>query len=419
LKVPALYGFGKPRDLHRIAPLFVGGLLCTLTLIAAAMFAAMNHLTLGTPRFEYFSYLVGLSLLGTLLAVTPRLAWLVHALCFAELVAGLGSSALAGTRLVSKSLLPVNTPVVSRQFQYHPLLQVVPTPNYSQANPFPIRHDANGIRGPQRMSARLQQQLVIATLGGSSTYDLGVGDGDTWSDVLEAQLGERYAVINHGGPGYSTVENVIQTVFYLNAYGVTPRCAVYYIGWNDIRNAHLPNLDRAYADFHLLSQIDSERVRKTPLIAAFSPLAQSVISVLGRSFDTIPMAVERRGDPPLSGSDERLEEIFRANLTAIVAVNRQRHIASIFVGQVLNRAQLQGEGRYGWLPLVRDTDVWPLQQRFNMILKETADEIGVPQFIPPIEEFEGGDFVDHGHFSVKGATKFAYMVAPIVKAHCR
>ena len=422
MKVRTLYGFGQPYDFHRIAPVFVGGLLCSLTVIAGAIFAVMHRVSTGTPRFEYFGYLAGLSLLGTFLAVTPRIAWLVHAVCFAELLAGLGSSALASTGLLPNSLLPANTrpvPVAAGQFQYHPLLQVVPIPNYSRSNPVPIRHDSNGLRGPERVKARLEQQVVIATLGGSSTYDLGVGNGDTWSDDLEQELGERYAVLNHGVPGYSTVENLIQTLFYLDAYGIAPRCAVYYVGWNDIRNAHLPKLDHAYADFHLLSQIDSERVRKPAIRVAFSPLGQSLITALRRAFDTIPLAVEYRGDPPLPGSDERLEQIFRANLTAIATINRRRHVESIFLGQVLNRARLQGEGRYGWLPLVRDADVWPLQQRFNTILEETADAIGVPRLIPAIEKFRDEDFVDRGHFTVKGAAKFAHMVAPIVKSHCR
>ena len=95
------------------------------------------------------------------------------------------------------------------------------------------------------------------------------------------------------------------------------------------------------------------------------------------------------------------------------AINRERGITSIFVGQVLNRARLQNTTRYGYFPLVRDVDIWPLQPRFNAILKETADEVGSPEFVPPIDAFQDSDFVDNGHFSPGGAEKFATMLEPL------
>ena len=55
----------------------------------------------------------------------------------------------------------------------------------------------------------------------------------------------------------------------------------------------------------------------------------------------------------------------RRNVRAISAINRDRGIRTIWVGQVLNVQALEGDEVDGWLPLVRDKDVWPLQQRFN------------------------------------------------------
>ena len=303
------------------------------------------------------------------------------------------------------------------QFQYHPLLQVIPTPNYSRLHPFPISHDSNGIRGPERTSTELKQQVVIATVGSSTTYEMGVPNGQTWSDDLEQQLGRGYAVINHGVPGYSSVEHLVQTLFYLDTYGVRPHCAVY-LGWNDILNAHVPNLDPAYANFHQVSQIDSF-VRKKPLEVSFSPLARIVNRSLEAVFDTVPFAPNFLNDPPVPGTDVRLEQMFRRNLEAIAAINKERNIVSIFVGQVLNRARLQSKERNGFNPLIRDVDVWPLQDRFNSIVKATADSIGVSNFIPPIDEFQDDDFVDTNHFSAKGAAKFALMITPIVKSSCK
>jgi len=246
-----------------------------------------------------------------------------------------------------------------------------------------------------------------------------VPNGQTWSDDLEQQLGRGYAVVNHGVPSYSTVENLLQTLFYLDTYGVPPHCAVYYVGWNDIRNAHVPNLDPAYASFHQLGQIDSMGMRKKPLEVSFSPLARIVNRSLEAVFDTVPLPPNFLKDPPVPGTDVRLEQMFRRNLEAIAAINKERNIVSIFVGQVLNRARLQSKERNGFNPLIRDVDVWPLQDHFNSIVKATADSIGVSNFIPAIDEFQDDDFVDTNHFSAKGSAKFALMITPIVKSSCK
>ena len=67
----------------------------------------------------------------------------------------------------------------------------------------------------------------------------------------------------------------------------------------------------------------------------------------------------------------------------------------------------------------RDVDVGHCKTNFNGILKETADSIGVSNFIPPIDEFQDDDFADRDHFSAKGAAKFALMITPIVKSSCK
>jgi lysophospholipase L1-like esterase len=415
----ALYGFSKPYDFHKILP-FLAGLFLLLTILVAAAgrFAATGHWNWGGLREAYLLYLIGLSLAGTLISIFPRIAWLVLAICFTEFLIGVGSYALIAIHVLPLPLFPPTATANVGQFQYHPLLQVIPTPNYSRLHPFAISHDSNGIRGPERTSTELKQQVVIATVGSSTTYDVAVPNGQTWSDDLEQQLGRGYAVINHGVPGYTSVENLLQTLFYLDTYGVRPHCAVY-LGWNDIRNAHLPNLDPAYANFHLLSQLDIMNVRKKPLEVSFSPLARIMNRSLQAAFDPVPLAPNFLNDPPVPGTDARLEQIFRRNLEAIAAINRERQIISIFVGQVWDRSKLQSKERYGFFPLVRDVDVWPLQDHFNAIVKATADSIGVPSFIPPIDEFQDFDFADRDHFSAKGSAKFALMITPIVKSSCK
>src|SRR4029077_16859531 len=88
----ALYGFSKPYDFHKILP-FLAGLFLLLTILVAATgrFAATGHWNWGGLREAYLLYLFGLSLAGTLISIFPRIAWLVLAICFTELLIGIGS----------------------------------------------------------------------------------------------------------------------------------------------------------------------------------------------------------------------------------------------------------------------------------------------------------------------------------------
>jgi len=89
------------------------------------------------------------------------------------------------------------------------------------------------------------------------------------------------------------------------------------------------------------------------------------------------------------------------------------------VGQVLNVQALEGDEVDGWLPLVRDKDVWPLQQRFNELLQATAFKVGDAYIHVPVEDFGAEDFRDRGHFSASGSDKFAHSLATAVKRECR
>src|SRR5262249_43830274 len=258
------------------------------------------------------------------------------------------------------------------RFRWHPLLQGVPIPSLQMTSRKGVRisHTSEGTRGREPAPGELEGRSIVATVGGSTTYDIGVSEGDTWSDRLADALGrDHFYVVNHGVPGYTTAEHLIQTAFYQNKFGKAPRCAIYYVGWNDLRNAHIPHLDPGYADFHLPSQVDSLRTRRVGgAEVTVSPLLTVALRGLSANVDTVRYSADPYAREPESGDDPDLEAVYRRNIEAISAVNRQRGITTIWVGQLLNRDQLSSESRYGWLPLVRDRDLWPLQQTFNALL---------------------------------------------------
>jgi hypothetical protein len=208
-------------------------------------------------------------------------------------------------------------------------------------------------------------------------------------------------------------------MFYQDKFGV-PRCALYYVGFNDLRNAFIPNLDGAFADFHLPSQVDSLKVRRLGgSNVTVSPLLTELARFASGAIDTVRYAVDPYGKPPRSGEDATLLALHARNLRSISAINRSRGVATVWIDQVVNVAALGGEGQYGWMPLLRDRDIWPMLQRLNAVMADVARLQGDAHVAPPIDRFGPDDFVDNVHFSAKGAAKFAAFIAPVVREACR
>lgn len=417
-------GLVQPYRFERALPVVLAFFLAGVAVLASGWLAAIGELRAG-PRVDYFLYLGIVLALAVVLVRWPRLAAALLVLAAVDLSWGVGSFALQRAGLSAAPLLP---PLLAepQRFRWHALLEVVPIPSLqiTSSTGLSISHTSQATRGREPRRQDLAGRAAVALFGGSTTYDIAVGEGDTWSDRLALALeqGEsrgRYFVVNHGVPGYTTAEHLIQTAFYQDKFGQAPRCAVYYVGWNDLRNAHIANLDPGYADFHLPSQTDSLKVRRMGgAHVTFSPLLTTLARVVSAHVDTVQYSASPGGEP-VSGDDPALAALFERNVRSISALNRQRGISTLWIGQVVNRERLTGEGRYGWLPLVRDRDVWPMLERQNQALERVAKALGDTYVAIQVESFASADFVDNGHFSPRGALRFADFLAPAVRGACR
>ena len=418
----AYLGLRRPYRFERTIIVFAALVLAIAVILMAGYLAATGDFTALGPRAQYFLYLLALLALAVALLRWPWLAAAVLALAVIDFGWGVGSYALRQYTIGVMSLLPPDK-VEPARFQWHALLQAVPVPSlqFTSATGLSINHTSEGTRGKDPAPGSLQGRTVVATFGGSTTYDIGAAEGDTWSDRLGETLGpDRFFIVNHGVPGYTTVEHLIQTVFYQIKFGKQPRCALYYVGWNDLRNAHIADLDSAYADFHLPSQVDSLKTRRVGgSHVTISPLLTMLMRLVSANVDTVRYFADPYGKEPVTGDDPALDALYERNIRAISAINRQRGVVTIWVGQLLNRESLLGDGRYGWLPLVRDRDLWPMQQKFNALLARTAKELGDVYVDVPAGAFTNADFVDNGHFSGPGARRFVDYLAPAVREACR
>jgi lysophospholipase L1-like esterase len=260
--------------------------------------------------------------------------------------------------------------------------------------------------------AKLPKPTLIAALGGSTTYDIGNADDATWPSDLSKLLGKDYAVENLGVPGYSSLENLIQSLFAFRDR--RPACAIYYVGWNDLHTAHVKDLRSDYSDYQLPSQIGNLAVgRRSGFLENNMLLLRMILSVFATP--------ERQAQGRMSGeSDPRLSQIFSENMRLIADIDRHFGVKAIFVPQVLDYARFKDAGSSGWIPLVPDKDVKTVMQALNQDLAAVAKETGTLFLDKPLSvAWQNSDFVDQGHFSAAGAKKFAEAIAGDIAANCQ
>lgn len=438
-EVRKFYGLLPPFNFRIAVPFLLSlGLLGVIFLVCAFL-SLRGELNFGTARFYFFLYLGLLLVVGAVFSKAGKLPYVILVWCVVELGLGLGSNMVPQPK-GRHSLFPENVPVDTsvRQDIYHPLLQSVLRPNYSftfhldytgqldtakaagidavslEKQEIRIVQNSMGLRGKELTAADLAKDLIFA-YGGSTTNDGGVTQGGTWVERLQSDLGNKYTILNWGAGGYSTVESLLQTAFYQDMAGKEPVCAIYYLGWNDIDEAHIAHLDGGYADFHILRMA----VTRDPLfLAKFSPILTLANALAVRRFDTIPLAPEFLGQSPVAGRDERLEAVFTEHIKAIAAINAARGVKTIFIPQIYNRSW-PADAPEKFLPLVRGQDMPLLAGRFKSILKDTAPAIGAKYIDPGNSNFEGRDFVDSVHFAARGSSKFAALVSKQIGDYCR
>ena len=94
--------------------------------------------------------------------------------------------------------------------------------------------DRYGLRGTYASPG----EIGILTVGGSTTDQAYVTDGETWQDVLARDLEDKgypVSVVNAGVDGHSTHGHLKNFEWWFPRIpGFAPRCILYYIGINDI-----------------------------------------------------------------------------------------------------------------------------------------------------------------------------------------
>jgi len=372
------------------------------------------------PYLRFMSFLALFNTFFILALVVIRrraAAWFANISIWAAVILSTFIAVEVGSLVLIKQLFNVQH-VGSRYtngFVFSPTLGIVPKPNFRfSLTSGEITHTADGYRGPEPPPLLPEGQKTILLIGGSSTYDLGLPDNQTWPSVLGRIFGEKVRVINLGIPGHSTAEHIVLAS--MVAWKYQPDFIIYYIGWNDIRSSHV-NESTDYSYFHRRKIFESFAVTEPRSFFAIGYVMKKIISILDdlSLYNLSTVNVE----PNIKDSvDEGLLDIYTHNVAMLAAVTRSIGAEPIFIPQIMNEHRLTSDKPYQWIPQVPQRAVPGVLAAFNEAMMRTAlasDATVLPEVL--MADWQDVDFVDRGHFSERGARRFACVVAGSLVEH--
>ena len=144
-------------------------------------------------------------------------------------------------------------------------------------------------------------------------------------------------------------------------------------------------------------------------------LLASKIWTTGQLHHVNKQTISPRIDNASQDLDPKLKLIYEQNVDTLISLGKRHGGQVVITPQILNPEELEGPGRYGWLPNVDDRSVMNLITELN----KTAEKRAISSnslFADQIKQtsFEPEDFTDNGHFSKQGSKKFAKLLTPSV-----
>jgi lysophospholipase L1-like esterase len=298
------------------------------------------------------------------------------------------------------------------RFEPHPLLVGIPHPGKFGE----LSHDESHRRTTIN-EGKIADPKHIYVFGGSTTYDVAVVDAQTWASDLSKILGPTFDVQNYGVTGYTSLEAMVQSLFVFR--DVKPTCAVYYLGGNDLINAHDQGLRDDYSDFQSPRLLGALGVGYRPGFIADNVLFLQLIARAFSGEDHKYGPSDAKGEIS-DKKDPRLAKIFAENIKLTTAIDQHFGVKAIFVPQLMSFDWLEQHYQQSWWPFISAKGVRPLTQDLNLAMEQAAKESGAIYLTAPLSvEWLVSDFADQVHFSAAGSEKFARTIAADVASNCQ
>jgi len=274
--------------------------------------------------------------------------------------------------------------------------------------------DRYGLRG----SSAPIGDIELVTVGGSTTDQIFITEGETFQDIIHARTGLR--VTNAGDEGISSTGHIVAVEDWLHRIpGLRPRFYLHYIGVNDAAFAYLTTLPGG--NKVLQAQIDNQKDRRAlhRIIRGRSALIQGYIR-LRDWWDGPPKIFEAPDHGTDAGRNEikaevdgtalidYIERIYKPNVRRLLELHQERNEKVILVSQPARPSAFRRESSDVW---VRNPGFAGYAVALSLVNDATGalcqERPGECYFIDLASElaFEDDDFYDNVHTTPAGARR--------------
>jgi len=287
---------------------------------------------------------------------------------------------------------------------------------YDDPNPL-IRYtrDQYGLRG----TFRYPSDIDILTIGGSTTDQLYIRDGETWQDVLQErfkQAGVSVIVGNAGVEGQSTyghIENFESWFPYIPK--LEPDFILFYVGLNDFYNDANSFYDRLVKDDHgFMQSIKNNSAIWQVIWKLHNAFIAMVVRKIGHgsiTFSDLKWTSEALQDD-YGFMNPRLES-YAARLRILAELTRNLGARPIFVSQPSRYYRITSNGLRGHSDIssidghpYNGVDHYYMLKRFDDVTKSIAIEKNAVFIdLAGCNDWIDSDFYDFAHMTPQGVRK--------------
>lgn len=289
--------------------------------------------------------------------------------------------------------------IVDRSYTFHQTL-------YDPPGEVLYVRDRYGLRGLHVPLA----QVGLVTVGGSTTDQRYITEGQTWQDVLQSLGGIHVA--NAGADGMSSQGHIIAVSEWLHRIpGLHAKYYLHYVGVNDATlGQHSATYDRPGRRAPLLQAIRRRSVIVKEAAKIWPPAIEPREVSHGR-ITVANDATPKMHRPAIEANDvlNFIETTYKPNLRRLIALHRQRAESVIFVSQPAHPGIVRWADGEPLVSTEYQLDQWAValglvNRATAAICRETADICRFSDVATQVQ-FEMRDFYDLVHATPSGAGK--------------
>jgi hypothetical protein len=266
------------------------------------------------------------------------------------------------------------------------------------------------------------RKIDLLTVGGSTTDQRYIRDGETWQDVLEQQFqraGTPVVIANAGVDGQSTFGHIKNFKWWFsNIPGLAPEHILYYVGINDFYKSEGYAYDKLLREKKKKFKLSRALKENSAIWYAFRTLRGTYIALVEKKmghrsvdFGKVEWTEDRLQDgydfmqPNLLAYETRLREL--ADLThdfgsQPIFVSQPSRKYRVTEHGVLGRSKVTSYGEHQ----INGGDFYYMMKRLDQVTQSVAREKGALYIdLSSQGDWADGDFYDFSHMKPQGAKK--------------